>query len=68
MVAPCAGSTVSAITLPLRAAFHLGPFTETFQTEKGRDGKRVDQGREKVQRKGEVLLQPRALVSDPDCE
>lgn len=40
LVAPYAGSSVSAITFPLRAAFHLGPFTETFQAEKGIDGKR----------------------------
>lgn len=51
LVAPWAASAVSAITLPLRAAFHLRPFTETFQTEKENDGKREIKGERKCRGK-----------------
>lgn len=53
LVAPWPASAVSAITLPLRAAFHLGPFTETFQKERkrtmerGRSRGRECRGKEK---------------------
>lgn len=61
ILVPKTASAVSAIMLPLRAVFHPRPFTETFETQKEKDGKREikeERKREREQREGKCFCSP----------
>lgn len=62
-MAPWPAGAIAAITLPSSSAFYHRPFTETFQIQRGGGG--VGKSKMEPERRGGVLLLPRALVSGP---